>query len=487
MLQKDNIRRDSWITGSRSHLPAITPQKHVNIIKKVKVAGTWRFYPALLDSHGCLKDEIRVDGRTEKHTEGRYFIEWYEGKSRRRKAIVDRDLVLQEAYLKALEFDVFGSDTKSRPHRILKTSTPANCNRKITQRERIERWDSNTRMRYRTIQSQFIGGSRHGLTLPQFSKKLLISTAIDSYLKYVEPPQRARKTYDEYKLVLKRFAENCGKQYLETVSRQDCLRFIKYLYSRGNEARTVFNRIGIVTQFLKLQGITGLLRPEDKPRYVETIREIYQAKELHALFKCCDAHTRVKYLFFLLTGERDQEVKYTTWFDVDFDRKCVRITTKEHFRFRPKGKQEREIPVPASLIEILRDFKARQSDPNPHNLVFPNCQGEPDKRLLAKLKQTAYRGGLNCGHCFSKRGNRCSDGPHCRKWYLHKFRHTYATGCLENGVSIRTLQEWLGHRDLQSTMIYLKYIHTKGVRKIVDHSDLAKFICSGLKNSAQNS
>ena len=142
-------------------------------------------------------------------------------------------------------------------------------------------------------------------------------------------------------------------------------------------------------------------------------------------------------------------------------------------RFKPKDKEEREIPVPSSLLKALREYKARQSGPNPHNLVFPTARGKPDKKFENKLKRIARREGLNCGHCVSRHGNKCAEGPHCGKWFLHKFRHTYATICLENGVSVRTLQEWLGHSDLESTMIYLKYVRRKDIQRLVDASELA--------------
>jgi integrase/recombinase XerD len=39
---------------------------------------------------------------------------------------------------------------------------------------------------------------------------------------------------------------------------------------------------------------------------------------------------------------------------------------------------------------------------------------------------------------------------------LHKFRKTFATFHHEHGISVRTLQNWLGHSDLETTMAYLK-------------------------------
>ena len=44
----------------------------------------------------------------------------------------------------------------------------------------------------------------------------------------------------------------------------------------------------------------------------------------------------------------------------------------------------------------------------------------------------------------------------CVLGFLHKFRATYATNQLRAGTDIRALQVWMGHKDLASTMRYLK-------------------------------
>lgn len=109
--------------------------------------------------------------------------------------------------------------------------------------------------------------------------------------------------------------------------------------------------------------------------------------------------------------------------DIDFKRKCVRVTAKKGLRFKPKDKEEREIPEPASLLEALREYKARQTGFSRNDLVFPTSEGRPDKKLENKLKRIAWRARLNCARCNSQFGLKCGEGPYCGKWFLHKFRH----------------------------------------------------------------
>jgi integrase len=178
---------------------------------------------------------------------------------------------------------------------------------------------------------------------------------------------------------------------------------------------------------------------------------------------------------YLLTGFRDKEIRYLTWRDIDFRNQAIRVTAKPQFEFKPKNKEEREVPVPQSLLELLKAHREKKRA-HPAGLVFPTSNNEPDKKHENKLKNIAYRAGLNCGNCVTAHGNHCAKGPYCHQWFLHKFRHTFATRNLQDHVcDIRTLQLWLGHSDLASTMVYLKAVRSKDVLSKVNGSALAAF------------
>jgi len=55
------------------------------------------------------------------------------------------------------------------------------------------------------------------------------------------------------------------------------------------------------------------------------------------------------------------------------------------------------------------------------------------------------------------------------------FRHTYPTRHLRDGIDIRTLQQWMGHRDIASTMVYLKNVRNRDIQARLNSGTFVAF------------
>jgi integrase/recombinase XerD len=273
-----------------------------------------------------------------------------------------------------------------------------------------------------------------------------IAAAVAQFLEETELTKKP-KTLAAYRTALNYFTESCPKLSLEDIARKDLLKFCAFLREEKEQApRSVYNKFENVMTFLKAQGIRGLVGKNDWPRYTEEEPEIYEEEELEKLFKASDAEERLWFEFFLMTGMREQEVMHVYWSDINFSAATVRVSHKPDRGWTPKAYKEREIPIPNKLVASLKSWKASRADKN-CVLVFPTSGCNVKLDFLDCLKAVAERAELDEDN-----------------FWLHKFRATFATWSLWAGVDLRTVQSYLGHKDLESTMRYLKPSRSKEAR-----------------------
>ena len=87
----------------------------VNVIKMVKVNGQWPFARVVERNGRIIRDHVWVTGRDEHHSEGRYYLEWYEEGRRRRKPVESFDLVLPAARAKSIELSAAKAGLLTQP------------------------------------------------------------------------------------------------------------------------------------------------------------------------------------------------------------------------------------------------------------------------------------------------------------------------------------------------------------------------------------
>lgn len=381
--------------------------KTVNLTKLVQTPSGPRYCAVARHPNRRIKANVIMIGegderREERHPEGAYYIEWWQGTKRVRRS-VGKDPLAAEA--------------------------------KRQQKEQML-----------TAKAD---GLKAGLKFAQDSNGTPLAGAVTTYLAEIQLTKKP-KTLAAYTTALDYFLESCKKDHVTDVERRDLLEFAAFLRDEKEQSpRSVYNKFENVMTFLKANAVRGIVGKNDWPRFTEEEPEIYEEAELDKLFKACDPQERLWFEFFLMTGEREQEVMYTYKQDVNCAARIVRVTHKPDRGWTPKAYKEREVPIPAKLAASLKTWMAKAD--KKCNLLFPTAGCNPKLDFLDCLKEVAMRAELNCKHCAP-----CKERDQCERWFLHKFRATYATWSLWGGVDIRTVQHRLGHTDMESTMRYLK-------------------------------
>jgi integrase/recombinase XerD len=128
--------------------------------------------------------------------------------------------------------------------------------------------------------------------------------------------------------------------------------------------------------------------------------------------------------------------------DIDSPRMFVHI-------HRGKGNKDRYIPLPQRTLEILRAFYKMHRNPiwifpapgrGAHNLMPTAQYPVPISSIQIAFKEARIATGIK------------------KKVSVHHLRHSYATHLLEAGVDLRYVQQYLGHDDPKTTMIYTQLI-----------------------------
>jgi site-specific recombinase XerD len=130
-------------------------------------------------------------------------------------------------------------------------------------------------------------------------------------------------------------------------------------------------------------------------------------------------------------GLRLEEARQLQISDVDGQRGLLRI--------RGKGNKDRFVPLPSSLLEMLRAFwKTHRSS----SWLFPAPRSATGPRPLSRKS-------IHQALTVARQCSGLTKHP-----TTHSLRHAYATHLLEQNVNLRLIQDALGHSSPKTTAIY---------------------------------
>jgi integrase/recombinase XerD len=275
--------------------------------------------------------------------------------------------------------------------------------------------------------------------------------AVNVYLSEVKRG-KSKKTHLAYSATLEVFSKVCKAETIEAMTREDVLKYTDRLRDSRLTPRTIANRFAFLKTFFKHFDLAWPMLKTDRVKFTDKTVEAYSLKDLQSLFAAANQEELELFRFLLGTGVREQEAMFAVWKDVDFNGKSFKVSEKLDLGFTPKDKEEGSIPIPDSLVALLKTRRERYPD---SRLIFPLPDGKPNGHMLRTLQRLAHRAGLNCGCCYNRASRCCKDKAICHHWGSHRFRKTFATMHHEAGVPARTIQCWLRHSSLDTTLRYL--------------------------------
>ena len=163
----------------------------------------------------------------------------------------------------------------------------------------------------------------------------------------------------------------------------------------------------------------------------KSIVEFFTDEELEKIWRELDEYWVEPLKFIVHTGLRKGEWINLKWNNVNLTGENPSITIVSSGSWQTKTGESRVIPLNKIALEIIKKQKGRNSE-----YVFTQKNGSkihPDRpyhSLKTALKNLGLEGDI------------------------HKLRHTFASKLVMKGRPLYDVQKLLGHKDIETTMIY---------------------------------
>jgi integrase len=344
------------------------------------------------------------------------------------------------------------------------------------------KWRANGRQVKRKVGAKRSGGDRDGLTRPQAEselrrlmaevtttrpagERLSVGEVAARYLLDLERRGRKRTTLMAVELAVRvHLGPFFGERAMDSVRPEDVEGLMGKMEGDGLAPKTIRNYVGTLSalfnyargprrRWASSNPCEGLELPSTDRS--EEIRFL-DLTEVDALIAAVpegaqQRSDRALFLAAAMSGLRQGELLALRWRDVDWPAGRVRVRqnyVRGEFGTPKSRRSTRSVPMADRAAgELDRLYKARYGEQGGEDhddeLVFPSVEDGvgPQQRsnVLDRLRVTLKAARLDESRTF------------------HDLRHTFGTRMAAAGVPMRTLQEWMGHRDVATTQIYADY------------------------------
>jgi len=267
---------------------------------------------------------------------------------------------------------------------------------------------------------------------------------LDDFFSYLASEKGlSPNTLEAYERDLKLFSHFLNKsQDIRKITEQDILKFLEWmeheLYASSSRCRALM-AIKVFFRFLRKEGIieVDITAYLESPKLWQLLPNILSQEEVEKLLKAPDSKSFI--------GARDRaflEVLYASGLRVsELCSLNLHDIQEDALRVVGKGRKERIVPIAKISVEAVDTYLATRGagvldalgDP-----LFITSKGARIGRVTVWQRIKFY---------VEKAGIDKNISP-------HSLRHSFATHLLDNGASLRVIQEMLGHADIGTTDRY---------------------------------
>lgn len=243
---------------------------------------------------------------------------------------------------------------------------------------------------------------------------------------------------------------------ITSLSSELIFEYINYLKEvKNNQPITINNKLAAFksfVKFLKLKNLNTLeisIQIENiKPLKVsQKVPDYYSIEEINYLIISIDLETPKGLLYLTVVillyecALRVGELCSLKRKDINFDGKTISVYVE-----KSKNGMSRTIPMDMKSSNIIKKY-LKENKMDDEDYLFHSKNKEPYTRYgIYKMLERIIK----------KVKSNCKNNTYfLKKIHPHIFRHSKATHMLDAGIDLVTIKEFLGHKSLSSTVIYL--------------------------------
>jgi len=298
----------------------------------------------------------------------------------------------------------------------------------VTYLPQVKKYSQNTIRSYKKALSMFLEYAQvqRKVKLRDLTFEVLDSRMLASFLDYIEKDQGCSVSTRNHRL-------HCIRTFFSFAANED---------------------LNLVSYWLDIRSVANAVEKKNLVKYLSD-------PVIETIIKQPDSSSRkgLRDMFLMLflyhTAARVQEL-------VDVRLCDLNINQTSTVLFHGKGRKDRIVPLRTNVVEHLRKYLNlfhRDSNQNDH-LFYCVRNGQHKRMTEDNVRKLVHNYG-----CLARIS--CPEVP--ENVHPHLFRHSRAMHLYQHGVDLTLVSQWLGHSQLETTLIYA-HADTEMKRKAIEAS-----------------